>query len=143
MEQSSPARLYAGVVGATLVAAGIIGFLYNAQFTSDQSVRDAVLGILDVNGWHNIVHILTGLLGVLAFRAGNGAARTYALGIGAVYVVVAIWGFAIGSGDSILGIIPINTEDSILHLLLGVTGVGAGIISAAPERRGAVAAQQH
>jgi hypothetical protein len=140
MEQSSPARLYAGVVGATLVVAGIIGFFYNSQFTSDESARDAVFGVLDVNAWHNIVHILTGLAGVLAFRAGAAASRTYALAIGVVYVLVAIWGFAIGSGDSILGIIPINTEDSILHLLLGVGGLGAGFASPAPERRRAVAA---
>ena len=38
----SPAKLYAGIVGATLVVAGIIGFFYNAEFTSDKSVRDAV-----------------------------------------------------------------------------------------------------
>ena len=52
-ERSSPSMLYAGVVGATLVVAGIIGFFYNAEFTSDESVRDAVFGVLDVNGWHN------------------------------------------------------------------------------------------
>jgi hypothetical protein len=143
MEQSSPARLYAGIVGATLVVAGIIGFFYNSTFTNDESVRDAVFGILDVNAWHNIVHILTGLVGLVAFRAGAAASRTYALVIGAVYVVVAIWGFAIGSGDSILGIIPINTEDSILHALLGIGGLGAGLASQAPERRSAVPVQQH
>jgi Domain of unknown function (DUF4383) len=142
-EESSPARLYAGIVGATLIVAGVIGFFYNSTFTDNESVREAVFGILDVNGWHNVVHILTGLLGVLAFRAGNDASRLYALGIGAVYIVVAIWGFAIGSGDSILGILPINTEDSILHLLLGVGGLGAGLASQAPERRRAVPASQH
>jgi uncharacterized protein DUF4383 len=56
-DRSSPSMLYAGVVGATLVLAGIIGFFYSADFGSPGDV-DAVFGILDVNGWHNVVHIL-------------------------------------------------------------------------------------
>jgi hypothetical protein len=125
--------LYAGVVGAVLVVAGIVGFFYNAEFTSDESVRDAVFGILDVNGWHNVVHILTGVLGLLAYAAGAYAARSYALGLGVVYLVVAAWGFVVGDGDSILSIIPVNTEDNILHLLLGVAGVGAALTTPAAE----------
>jgi hypothetical protein len=82
-------------------------------------VRDAVFGILDVNDWHNVVHIATGVLGLVAFAAGAYAARAYALGLGAVYIVVAIWGFIVGDGDSILSIIPVNTEDNVLHLVSG------------------------
>src|SRR6185503_214601 len=104
-DRSNPSMLYAGVVGATLVVAGVIGFFYNAEFTSDESVRDSVFGILDVNGWHNVVHILTGVLGLLAYSAGAHSARTYAMVFGVVYVVVAVWGFALGTGDSILGIV--------------------------------------
>jgi hypothetical protein len=132
MEHSSPARLYAGVVGATLVVAGIIGFFYSADFGSPGDV-DAVFGILDVNGWHNVVHILTGALGLLAFSAGLYAARQYALALGVVYLVVAIWGFVVGDGDQILGMIPVNTEDNILHVLLGVAGLGAGLASSEVE----------
>jgi hypothetical protein len=125
----TPARLYVGVVGAVLVIAGIIGFFYNATFTDDKAVRDAVFGIFDVNGWHNVVHIVTGLGGLLAFSAGAYATRTYALAFGIVYVAVAIWGFIVGDGGSILSIIPVNTEDNVLHLLLGVGGLAAGVAS--------------
>jgi uncharacterized protein (UPF0333 family) len=137
MQTVSPARLYALVFGAVLVVAGIIGFFYESTFTSDESVRDAVFGILDVNGWHNVVHIATGALGLLAFAAGAYAARTYALGLGAVYILVAIWGFIVGDGDSILSIIPVNTEDNVLHLLIGVAGLAAGAATpaAAPSPR--------
>jgi hypothetical protein len=121
-QSRTPAQLYALVVGATLVIAGIIGFFYNSTFTSDKSVHDDVFGILAVNGWHNVVHIATGALGLLALGY---AARAYAGGLGLVYIVVAIWGFLIGSGDSILSIVPVNTEDNILHLLIGLAGVGA------------------
>ncbi len=121
---STPASLYAGLIGAVLLVAGIIGFFYSSAFGSPGEV-DAVLGILDVNSWHNLVHIASGVLGLLAFASGPAASRTYALAFGAVYIVVAIWGFIIGSGEAILGIIPINTEDNILHVILGVLGIGA------------------
>lgn len=123
MEGASPARLYATLVGGVLVIVGIIGFFYSASFGSPGNVDD-VFGILAVNAWHNIVHILTGAIGLLV--AGY-AARQYALYLGIVYVVIAIWGFVIGSGDSILGFIPVNTEDNFLHLILGVLGIGAAI----------------
>jgi len=127
MEGSSPARLYATLVGGTLVIAGIIGFFYSSSFGSPGGV-DAVFGILDVNGWHNILHIVTGGLGLLA--AGY-AARQYALGLGVVYIAIAVWGFIIGDGHSILGFIPVNTEDNFLHLILGVLGVAAGVATPA------------
>jgi Domain of unknown function (DUF4383) len=118
----TPAQLYALVFGATLVVAGIIGFFYSSSFGSPGEV-DGVLGILDVNGWHNVVHIATGVVGLLSLS--YGAARNYAVGLGAVYVVVTIWGFAVGDGGQILGIIPVNTEDNVLHLLIGLAGLGA------------------
>jgi hypothetical protein len=124
MTDRSPARIYALVVGAVLTAAGILGFFYSSDF-GDPGEVDAVIGILDVNGWHNVVHLVTGLLGLAAATA-YASARLYALGLGAVYVVVAIWGFIIGDGEAILSIIPVNTEDNILHLLIGIAGLGAG-----------------
>lgn len=120
----TPASLYAGLIGAVLLVAGIIGFFYSASFGSPGNV-DAVLGILDVNAWHNLIHIASGVLGLLAFSAGARASRTYALAFGAVYIVVAIWGFIIGNHESILGFVPVNTEDNFLHLILGVLGLGA------------------
>ena len=134
--QMDGAQVFCLVVGATLIVAGIIGFFYNSTFTSDKSVHDDVFGILSVNGWHNVVHILTGLV-TLAFAFQRAAAaRTWALVFGVVYIVVAVWGFIIGSGDSILSIIPVNTEDSILHLLLGLAGIAAYALTApSPAQR--------
>src|SRR6059058_4583364 len=121
MNGRTPAQLYALLVGGTLVIAGIIGFFYSSDFAAPGKVKD-VFGILSVNGWHNVVHIVTGALGLLALGY---AARAYAGGLGVVYVVIAIWGFIIGNHENILGFIPVNTEDNVLHILLGVAGLGA------------------
>jgi FtsH-binding integral membrane protein len=121
----SPAQVYALLFGALLTVAGIVGFFYNSGFTSDKSVRDAIFGILDVNGWHNVFHIATGVLGLVA-ASSYASARNYALALGIVYIAVAIWGFIVGDGDSILSILPVNTADNVLHLVIGVSGIAAG-----------------
>jgi hypothetical protein len=127
MEGRTPAQTYALVIGAVLTVAGILGFFYSAAFGTPGETG-AVLGILDVNGWHNVVHLATGLLG-LAMMGNPVPARSYALGLGVVYLVVAVWGFAIGSGEAILTLIPVNTADNFLHLALGVLGLAAGAAS--------------
>jgi hypothetical protein len=132
MQPATPARLYATLVGAVLVVAGIVGFFYSASFGSPGKVDDA-FGILAVNAWHNVFHIVTGAIGLLV--AGY-AARQYALWLGILYIVLTIWGFAIGGGESILGFVPVNTEDNILHLILGVLGIGAALATPAVTSTG-------
>jgi hypothetical protein len=142
LEDRSPAQVYSLVIGAVLVLGGIAGFFYSASFgTGDGTERDAVLGILDVNGWHNVVHIVTGALG-LSVAASYGASRGYAIGLGLAYLLISMMGFIAGNGDELFNLIPVNTEDNLFHLLLGAGGLAAGLAtpatpapSLAPERR--------
>jgi hypothetical protein len=48
-----------------------------------------------------------------------------------VYPLAAALGFVAGDGDEILDLIPVNTEDNVLHLLIGIAGVGAGLATPA------------
>jgi len=142
MQGSSPARLYCLLVGAVLVVAGIIGFFYASGFDTGDKVCindncDDVFGILGVNGWHNLVHL--GIGAVLLLAAG-GAARTAALAVGGLYIVLSILGF-IATGDggitfiaengTLIDIVPVNNEDNVLHLILGITGIAAGLAGGA------------
>jgi hypothetical protein len=137
MSASSPARLYCTLVGAVLVIAGIIGFFYSSGFDTGVAGvtkdTDDVFGILAVNGWHNVVHILLGVLALVAAGSAYGA-RTYCLAIGLVYVLLALWGWLDDDGI-ILGLVPLNDEDNVLHLILGLTGLAAGAASPATEAR--------
>lgn len=131
MQRRSPAQVYALVFGITLVAVGILGFFYEGSFaTGDDTPREGLLGIFDVNGWHNVVHIASGVVGLAVAGSWTGA-RIYALGFGAVYTVVAIWGFILGDDGTILGLIPVNTPDDFLHLGIAVAGIGAGLATPA------------
>jgi hypothetical protein len=134
IETASPARLYCTLVGAVLVVAGILGFFWEASFaTGDDIKSDEVIGLLAVNGWHNLVHLT---IGVLLLAAAGTAARSAALGVGLLYVVLAIWGFLeVDDGFGVLiDLVPINTEDNWLHLILGLTGLAAGAASPADTR---------
>ncbi len=123
MPGRSPAQVYALLVGLALLAAGVLGFFYNASFaTGDAIERDSVLGILDVNAWHNVVHIATGAL-ALAVAGSYSTSRVFALGFGLVYLLVAVLGFAVGDGEAIGSLVPVNTEDNVLHLLIAVAGL--------------------
>jgi len=130
MEEASPARLYCLLVGGVLVIAGIIGFFYEASFATGDSIRSQdVFGILSVNGWHNLVHIAIGAL--LLICAGS-AARGAALFVGVLYIVLCVLGFIatsnggigfIAENDTLIRLVPVNNEDNVLHLILGITGV--------------------
>jgi hypothetical protein len=88
-----------------------------------------------VNGWHNLVHLAIG--GLLLVAAG-GMARTGALFVGALYLVLAALGF-IATGDggitfvaengTLIDLVPVNDDDNWLHVILGVTGILAGLAS--------------
>ena len=89
--------------------------------------RDDLAGILIVNGWRNVIYIVTGVLG-LAF-ASRWPRRT-AFGLGLLYLVFAIWGFdqtERGIGD-LLDAVPLGDNDNALHLILGVLGLGAALV---------------
>jgi hypothetical protein len=131
MEARSPSQVYALVIGITLVAAGVLGFFYEASFsTGDDAEAEKVLGILAVNGWHNLVHIASGVVG-LAVMGSYVNARLYALGFGAVYLALGVIGLLMDNPDLLLDFIPINDEDNVLHLLIGIAGLGAGLATPA------------
>jgi hypothetical protein len=146
MEEASPARLYCLLVGGVLVIAGIIGFFYEASFATGDSIRtEDVFGILSVNGWHNVVHIG---IGALLLVAAGSAARPAALFVGILYIALCVLGFiATGHGgiasvakdDVLFKLVPVNNEDNVLHLVLGITGVIAAMASHTGRRAAAAA----
>jgi hypothetical protein len=122
----TPAQIYALAFGATLLLVGILGFVVDSSFDTGSAVQGDDLIVFEVNGIHNLIHIASGLLGLALWRRAD-SARLYALGFGAVYLLVTIIGFA--DGDTVLGLIPVNTEDNLLHLAIGALGIAAGLAS--------------
>lgn len=132
MSASTPARLYCTLVGGALVILGLIGLFYSSGFDTGTSGvagdTDDVFGVLSVNGWDNLLYIALGLAALAVAGSASGA-RSYALAVGLLFVLLAIWGFADSDGI-LLGILPVNDADNVLHLLLGLIGLGAGAATA-------------
>jgi hypothetical protein len=139
----TPAQWYCLLAGAALLLAGIFGFIADASFDTSGSADtdaagnangqlqgDSFLGF-EVNGWHNVVHLLSGLLLLSAFRKRT-AAKTIALLFGVVYGIVALIGLI--DGNDVLGLIPVNAADNILHIALSLAGILASLVSPRDEK---------
>jgi hypothetical protein len=133
----SPARVFCLVVGATLVLVGVLGFIAESAFDTGGGVDGENLIIFEVNGWHNLVHIASGLF-LLALMRRHDTARLAALSFGAIYGVVTLIGLI--DGEDVLGLFPVNPADNVLHIVLTLAAFAAGL---APYRgtRGARAAR--
>ena len=126
-EEPGPARLYALVAGALLALLGVLGFFYDAGFATGKDLAaDDVAGIIVVNGWRNVVYLVSGLL-ALGFAARN--ARRTAAALGAFYLVLGIWGLLVTDHDigSILEVLPLTDGDNAFHLVIGGLGAMAAL----------------
>ena len=138
MQDKTLAQIYVMALGSVLVLVGLVGFLVEPSFAVGDSAERGTLILFDINGWHNAVHLLSGIVG-LAMVGTAAKARMFAIGYGVVYVLVTILGFAVGDGGLLLSIIPINTADNLLHLAIAVTGIAIGVSSPAAAPRRSVA----
>jgi vacuolar-type H+-ATPase subunit I/STV1 len=131
VQQRSPAQKCAVLLGVLLVAAGIAGFFYNGTFTSNERIHDDLLGAFSVNGWSNTLHILLGIWG-LAVASSWSSARNFGYAAGLLLVALGAWGLILGTGQSILSIVPANSAIDFARLVLGVIAV-LSAIATSPE----------
>jgi hypothetical protein len=95
--------------------------------------RTAVLGLLDTNGWHNVFHLA--FVPLAFWVAGRlSGSRPFAAFTGFLYVVMGLAGIALGNDAVLLGLMPVNILDSVIHLSLGVFGVAAAWYAATARR---------
>jgi hypothetical protein len=118
------AKLTSKVIGVSYILFGLAG-----------------LGLGDeVDLYHNILHLVTGIVGAyVGFVGSSAAARGFCLGFGAGYLAFGVLGFAMGdpSTEYLLdfGLFSVSTFDHIHHMLLG-TMIPAGVTLARPGIRG-------
>ena len=123
----TPVQNVARLAGVVFLLVGIAGFipgittnLYDGlEFAGDDG-NAKVIGLFEVSVLHNLVHGLFGLAGLALAKTASGA-RTYLIGGGAIYVLLAVIQ-AIGAGDWV----PLVGADLWLHLALGIGMVGLG-----------------
>ncbi|HYI61094.1 MAG TPA: DUF4383 domain-containing protein, partial [Acidimicrobiales bacterium] len=123
-------------VGAVFLLVGVLGFIpgitsnYDAMELAGHESGAELLGIFQVSILHNIVHLLFGLVGLVAARRARDAVLYLLVG-GVVYLALAAYGFAVDH-DHDANFVPVNTADDWLHvgLGLGMLALGAAALAA-------------
>ena len=130
-------RTFALIFGIVFLAVGAAGFVPQLVQPAEGGAMNMggedmgmLLGMFPVNLYHNVVHLLFGLWGIVASRSASGA-LTYARGVAIIYLVLAICGF-IPSLDTLGGMVPLHGNNVWLHLGLAVVAAYFGWVNRSP-----------
>ena len=123
----SPNRLLATVFGVVYLLVGLLGFTVTGGVSFFDTSGGLLLGLFEVNVFHNVAHLLIGAALLIAGVSNIAAARAANIGVGAAYLLLGIAGlFLVGSE---LNILAINAADNVLHFasaaVLLAVGLGA------------------
>ena len=125
-------QLAATAVAATFLLVAVLGFVpgvtsgYSDLWLAGRESQAELIGLFQISVLHNIVHGLFGVIGLLLARSVVGA-RNFLFGGGAVYFVLAAYGTVIDL-ESAANFVPFNVADNFLHLFLGASMIGLGIV---------------
>lgn len=104
-------RTIAKVFGAVLLAVGILGFV--PALTPD----GRLLGIFEVNGLHNLIHLSSGAVALWTGYSSEAASRQYFQIFGVIYALVTLLG-VFYMDRPILGLVAHNIADIFLHIAI-------------------------
>ena len=83
-------KIAATIFGAAFLIAGLLGFV------PATAPNGMLLGLLHVNHAHNVVHLITGVVALLAAYSGARASQLFFQIFGVIYALVAVLGFLAG-----------------------------------------------
>ena len=120
-----------GIVFLVVVASGFIPGMLQPPAPNDpplmvESMHGRALGLFPVNILHNLVHLVFGLWGVMAYRS-YGAAKTYAKAVAVIYALFAVMGLIPGLNTT-FGLVPLHDNDVWLHILLAAPAAYFGFV---------------
>lgn len=110
-------RILAVLFGICFIFVGVAAF-----FTAFVSTNGLLFGLFTVNTMANVVHILTGVIAIMAATTTN-TSRLFFKCFGIIYLIMAILGFW-QEGDLLF--MRASTADNILHLILSILALYFG-----------------
>ncbi|HET9254003.1 MAG TPA: DUF4383 domain-containing protein [Pseudonocardiaceae bacterium] len=134
------AQRYSLVAGVVYLAFGVIGFLWTGFGGGAGMMSDMLFGIFMVNPFHNVVHLVVGLLWLLgAFALTTAGAEGLNIALGSFWALATVLGYL-----GYLSALAVNggtTPDNFLHLGTAVLTLvcGTGLLRALSGGRAATA----
>lgn len=128
-----PHQWLALVIGVVYLLIGVLGFFVTGF--GDWLAHDLEHSLLGftINGLHNVVHILIGVLGIALWKTSAGA-RTYGWILAIGYGLTSVYGLIVGGQETAANFLNINGADNGLHIVSTLAGLA---IALWPARRGA------
>ena len=128
-------RLVGVIFGAVYLLVGLLGFTVTANVGFFATEGGLLLGIFEVNMFHNVAHLLIGAALLIAGLSSVTAAKATNTTVGAAYLLLGVVGlFIVGST---LNILALNAADHVLHFASAAVLLGVGL--AADKKSNAVA----
>ena len=124
------ARTLATVLGVGFLLAGIAGFVPSppppdALPLTVEHYHGLALGLFPVNVLHNAVHLLFGVLGIMAGRGIGMTARGYGRFVAVAYGLLVVLGL-LPATQTTFGLIPIYGNDVWLHAAIALVAAVFG-----------------
>jgi hypothetical protein len=104
--------------GIIILVLGVLGFVKAA------SPGGLLLGAFAVDTMGSVIYIATGALAIVAARQSGPRTRLYFKVFGIVYALITVLGFL--QGNTVLGLMEVNTAGNVLNLLIALVALWAG-----------------
>jgi hypothetical protein len=134
----SPNRSAGMTFGTIYLVLGLLGFFFpgSGGFFSGNGYGGMLLGFLEVNPAHNVLHILIGAALLIAAQSAVSAAQTANRVIGVLLFVIGFVGFF--PLDNQLNALAANIADDVLHIVSAVILLGVGFALEKDARQAAI-----
>jgi hypothetical protein len=106
------------IFGIVFIVIGILGFISNPIVGRE--------GFFMTNAVHDLVHIISGIVFLIVASKSDQASSTVLTVFGVIYLLVTLLGFIAGGDGNLLGL-AVNGADNVLHLVLAVVFLIAGL----------------
>ncbi|MEP0902575.1 DUF4383 domain-containing protein [Leptolyngbya subtilissima] len=132
------AQRFALIIGIFYLTIGILGFipaLVSQSGAMPPSIEKLgvvsgfgyLMGLFPINTPHNIIHLVTGLLGIVASIALD-SSRLFSGQLGIYYTTLAVLGL-VPVANTFFGLFPLYGADVFLHGLTGALGIYFGFFA--------------
>lgn len=112
------------VFGSLFLIVGILGFVPQVLVNGN-----LLFGLFKVNTVHNLIHVATGIVGLLCGLNSECASRLFFKIFGIIYGLIALLGMYYQNHDMFNGLIAHNIHDLWLHILASLAALYLGFFT--------------